>query len=341
MKDPTNLYMITNRSYDSGTFGTTVGDQLYLLMAPVSDPTNFAITSQSDWLSAIAADLKGLSSEGRDRWATLFVHGFGVSFEKATTEVFPTYFTNIESKQPSAYPGVFIGFDWPSDVEFKTALANASQTGQQSFPQLLPLLQTIVAFPDFPQVALNLICHSMGNYVMWEGATAFPSGRNPIFKQILLVAAMLDSTAFNSPTSATPCADICNVTQRVTVYYSSHDDVLPLAQDILGYPQLGITGPTYDSTLLPKVIGLDCSNVVDKANAEKYNSPKIHTSYFYIPEVLEDIALTSRQRPANDIWWRAAISGTSFGFTMEPWQSATDGKSSRRATTESAQAGSD
>ena len=82
-------------------------------------------------------------------------------------------------------------------------------------------------------------------------------------------------------------------------------------------------------------------NVVDKANSEKYNSPQIHTSYFYIPEVLEDLALTSRQRPANDIWWRTAISGTSFGFTMEPWQSATAGKSSRRGVTESKQASSD
>ncbi len=330
MTQPLHYYMLTNRTYDASnqTFGTTVaaGGALTYLMATVAPPQTFAVTTPDAWFEALVKDLE-LCSQGAAANATLFVHGYAVTFEDATT-IFPTYFGNIESAQPPRYPGVFIGFDWPSDriginqpEAFQAAKQKAQQTGQLSFPLLLRVLEKISLFP---KLALSCICHSMGNYAMFEGASAFDrkQGAKPLFEQMLCVAAMLESNGFNSPESVTYCANISAAAKRVTIYYSSHDDVLPTAEGKKydDYQELGIWGPTYDATLLPNVFGLDCSNVVTEANARIWekgvSNPLSHTAYFYIPEVLLDLALTSRGRPAGDMPNRTPIADTSVGFTL-------------------------
>ncbi|HWM90260.1 MAG TPA: alpha/beta hydrolase [Thermoanaerobaculia bacterium] len=324
MSSPANYYMISNRKYDqqSNTFLTEVGADLSFLQAPVSNPTDFAIVSKADWLASLQNDLLG-GGQPPTAYAGLFVHGYGVSFEAATTHVYPTYFGNLTNTPPSGYPGVLIGFDWPSnggltEQDFNTAMERADITAAVSFPELFKVLEAIKAGCPV-KVSLSAICHSMGNYAMYKGAHVFApqNGSAPFFDQVLCVAAMLDANAFNSPSSATYCVDIANAADGVTVYYSSHDDVLPFAKNWLGYPQLGMVGPTYDNTLLPKVIGLDCSQVVDQANLS-YEPPGIkltHTAYFYIPEVREDLWTALVGESAGD---REPISGTNVGFTMIP-----------------------
>src|SRR5438876_5533322 len=95
MSGPQNYYMISNRSYDSttGAFGSIVAmnGTLTFLSAPVSDPSNFSVTPYETWLEAVQNDLETVR-EGRKpaggpftpvppSLATLFVHGYGVSFD--------------------------------------------------------------------------------------------------------------------------------------------------------------------------------------------------------------------------------------------------------------------
>jgi hypothetical protein len=132
----------------------------------------------------------------------------------------------------------------------------------------------------------------------------------------------LESTAFNSPSSATYCQDIADAAGRVTLYYSVHDDVLPDAElpDFDGYPELGIYGPGYDACLLAKVVGVGCSAVVNEANARKYESGQprilIHTSYFFILETLNDIGLTLLGATIDEMTDRLPIAGSTTGFMM-------------------------
>lgn len=337
MASPTNFYLITNRAPDAkskGGYGIDIAPQgaLTFFSGPATSRTTFTAASQDDWLAALQSDLVQ-SSGGGPAYATIFVHGYGVSFSKALT-VFPTYFSNL-ANTPTAgagYPGVFIGFDWPSNdsdawqsTAFQEAKGKARDTATESFPLLLPILQAIQATSGVAGVTLSAICHSMGNYLMYAGAGAFqPAGAPPLFNEIICAAAMLDVDGFNNPDSATPCADIVAATSgSVTIYFSGNDDVLPKAEKATfdGYNELGIFGPTYDSTLLPQTIGLDCSAVVNDANAQQYEVGQFpiltHTAYFFIPEVLEDIAYTLKGGQGGD-GDRTPILGTTTGFTMNP-----------------------
>jgi esterase/lipase superfamily enzyme len=324
MTAPQSYYMISNRTYDSSTgqFGTNVaqGGALTFLSAPVSNPTQWTVAaSQEAWVAQVQADLTACGGP-----ATVFVHGYAVTYVDASTTAFPTYFNNLVG---AGYPGVLIGFDWPSDdlgvwqpTAFQNAKAKGATTGQLSFPLLASVLLQI---KGTSAVSLSMICHSMGNYVMYCGATAFaPQNGKPFLDQVLCIAAMLEYNGFNSPSSATYCADIQQAAAQVTIYFSSHDDVLPTAEKpgYDGYPELGITGPTYDSTLLSGVVGLDCSAVVNLVNAEKYEpngNPLniIHLSYFFIPQVLSDIQQTLADVPAGKISDRTLTSPPA-GYTM-------------------------
>jgi esterase/lipase superfamily enzyme len=321
MTAPQSFYMISNRTYDSSTgqFGTTVaqGGALTFLSAPATNPTTWTVaSSQETWVQQVQADIQRCGGP-----ATVFVHGYGVTYSDATS-VFPTYFSNIVG---AGYPGVLIGFDWPSDdigiwqpTAFQNAKAKGAQTGQLSFPLLATVLQQI---KGTSALALSVICHSMGNYVMYSGASAFSQSGKPLLDQVLCIAAMLEYNGYNSAQSATYCLDITQAASQVTLYFSANDDVLPQAEKsgYDGYPELGITGPTYDSTLLSGVVGLDCSPVVNAANAKQWNPngnplSRIHTSYFFIPEVLSDIQQVLADVPAGSISDRTLTSPPS-GYT--------------------------
>ena len=337
---PQNYYMISNRTYDSstGTFGTTVatGGALTFLQAPAASPTTFTVVSQSVWLGAVQQDLRANGS-GATAACNIFFHGYGVTYDGAVKD-FPEYFNNLQNTPSGAgYSGVQIGFDWPSDDDaggtmghggaqqqaFQNAKANARTTGSESFPLLYPVLQSIVATTGVQGVSLTAICHSMGNYLMYCGAGAFAQS-SPLFNEIICAAAMLNFQSFNSAQSPTYSADIVAATKQVTVYYSSHDDVLPFAEQpgYDGYKELGIYGPTYGTTLLAGVVGVDCSEVVNKANTNIYEqgwSPKLtHTSYFFIPEVLEDISFTLAGGQGGDGDRQPIAGSNGAGFTMVP-----------------------
>jgi hypothetical protein len=308
------------------TYGRTIaaGGALTYFTAPVTNPSDFSEVDYQTWLQALTSDIESSRQSGGGGallpgFATFFFHGFGVSFDAAMTD-FGTYFTNLASDQGGAYPGVLVGFDWPSNVGFQTAKQNAQTTAAESFPLLAAVVDQIRNMA----VYLGAICHSMGNYLMYEGASQLVDNGQTRFDEILCVAAMLESTAFNSPSSMTYCQDIVDAAaNRVTLYYSVHDDVLPDAEapDLDGYPELGIYGPGYDACLLDEVVGVDCSAVVNQANAKKYETgrlrPLTHIAYFFIPETLYDIGQTLLGTTTDEMTDRRPIAGSTVGFMLK------------------------
>lgn len=336
MNRSVNNYMISNRAYDAakGTYGDTVapGGALTFFTAPVSS-SSFVAVDYETWFRALQTDLNNSRQFGIVRGpgggfaghlpappavATFFFHGFGVSFSAAETD-FTTYFTNLASDQGGGYPGVLVGFDWPSNVGFEAAKQNARTSASESFPLLAAVLREI---RQSQATYLGALCHSMGNYLMFAGAPYLIDNGVQPFDELLCVAAMLESTGFNSASSATYCASVVSVGNRVTLYNSVHDDVLPLAEDpgFDGYPELGIYGPGYDDCLLDRVVGVDCSAVVNEANAKKYEAgqPRIltHIAYFFIPETLADIAQTLTGAATSSLTDRRPIAGSAVGFLM-------------------------
>jgi hypothetical protein len=320
MTVPAYYYMISNRDYDITTkkLGTKVADggDLRFFRASTTEGSTFVEMTGPAWLDSVQSDLQ--ASGGTTAYAALFIHGYSITWDEAGN-FFSTYFSNIV--QPGGYTGVLIGFDWPSDavgssqpLAFARGKEIARKTGKESFPRLYSVLESIKGTPNL-QVSLAVMCHSMGNYVMQQGAGNL--GSTQLIDQVLLIGAELEDNGFNSESSKTYCADIVAIAGAVTIYYSSHDDMLPEAAVLDGYHELGVRGPTYDGTLLPRTIGLDCSLVVNMANATTYEVGQdpilTHTSYFFIPETLLDIGATL---VGGSSPYRYLSRGTT-GFTMK------------------------
>lgn len=311
MVTPKFNYMITNRAHILSIFEDKVGTSLTYLRAPYGT-SDFGIVLYDDWMFTLRADIANtaVSSVGQ---ALLFVHGYAVDFTKAQ-QLFADFLDNFNSE--GQYPGVVIQLDWPSNgligltdllpTTFHAAKERAQQTGAM-FNQLASVLADVhktglLDKPDISSVNLAIVCHSMGNYVMQQGATLLPPGADGVVQQILLVAPMLATDSFDpNSSSATPAADIMAASAGpVTAYFTRYDDVLPFASlPISGldeYPELGVTGPLYTPTptqpLYPGFSAVDCTSVVTPAAAKASGAPKVHEAYFYIPQMVQALVAT-------------------------------------------------
>ncbi|MFO0549163.1 MAG: hypothetical protein U0271_12300 [Polyangiaceae bacterium] len=95
--------------------------------------------------------------------------------------------------------------------------------------------------------------------------------------------------------SPTPGGDIVALAKHVTALYSTNDDILPWAQKVDKWLELGLNGPPTGSPLYANFSAVDCSSIVDEADTKKYPPPsgvkiQTHTAYFYIPETLQEMA---------------------------------------------------
>ncbi|MBS1911204.1 MAG: alpha/beta hydrolase [Bacteroidetes bacterium] len=291
-------YIITNRSRDIfGHFDDALaanGDLTYTTAAEGS--TSFSIAAQAAFTQQLESDLTNVAGESGNVQLCIFVHGFHTSWP-GMEQQWPLWGGNLAGT--GGYEGVVVAFDWPSgdyDIDYYGAKERAARTGTESFPQLAAFLQGVVA--DLRNagitVTLQVLCHSMGNFVMWNGAEELATKPALPVSEILLVAAELsnDTFAVDPPDPNTPGQAIASLGANVTVYYSGYDDVLPIACTLDKWAELGLVGPVSGHTLFEAVTGLDCTAVVNPANAGEYNATEVHTAYFVIPEVLQDMAMT-------------------------------------------------
>jgi esterase/lipase superfamily enzyme len=236
----------------------------------------------------------------------------------------PSY-DEIESFLPSNYAP--LPYRFPPSTTSGTIRGNINGS-VQAFGTLIAMLQQL---QQKLGIGINIVCHSEGNYMMMLGMNAHPSVPSPILGQVLLVAANINNGALlpssNSPPYTGQGAPIAALSNQVTVYYSSHDDVLPWSEDFLKifhnpsyHQRLGLEGPSSYANLLPGVYGVDCSAVVSDAVIQQI--PQVppgtsaHSAYFYIPQVLQDWAQTLQGTAPANVINRAPVVGTSNAFTM-------------------------
>jgi esterase/lipase superfamily enzyme len=293
-------YILTNRDYDRflkrfGNYLATDGAISYT----TAETGSTSFTIDSAFTTKLVSDLTLVAGGSGEVSLCIYIHGFDSTWDQFQT-LGPLWMGNVISI--GGYPGVMVAFDWPSGdkpLEFRDAKERAVETGQETFPLLATFLQGIVTQMQDAgiTVTIQLLCHSMGNYLLWSGAPNLACQPLLPISQILNVAAELSNDCFgtNPVDPHTPGAAIVALQGNITVYYSAHDDVLPLAQLIDGWTELGLAGPVYKDQLYASVVGIDSSAVINKTNAPNYPPPphykvQTHTSYFYIPETLQDMA---------------------------------------------------
>jgi esterase/lipase superfamily enzyme len=307
------------------------------LQPSASPPPAFLAMLESDLQIAIANGFPQL---------TVVIHGLANLFSTSVSELAAL---GGGLQQYAQYFGLVISFDWPSyntidsffplnyaplPYSFPPSTTSGTIRGNingsvQAFGTILQMLDQL---RQKFGVAVNVICHSEGNYMMMLGMHAQPASQSTLLNQVLLVAADINNGALqpssNTPPDTGQGAAIATLSQQVTIYYSSGDDVLPWSKDFLVLShnpsyrdRLGLDGPNSFATLLPRTCGVNCSAVINDAAIQLV--PQVppgtsaHSSYFYIPQVLQDWAQTLAGTAPANVSNRATVAGTANAFTMQ------------------------
>jgi esterase/lipase superfamily enzyme len=148
------------------------------------------------------------------------------------------------------------------------------------------------------QARLNLMAHSMGNYVLRNAVQAIISElggkRLPrAFTNIFLMAADEDDDALSDPAKL---ARLPEMAEAVHVYFAASDRALTISDITKGNPdRLGSAGPHTLTNLPQKITLIDCDQVCQTTLAEAN-----HQYYRKRPEVVADVgAVLDGVRPED------------------------------------------
>jgi esterase/lipase superfamily enzyme len=336
-------YMVTNRSHPFATLRREVkpgapGD-LHFFTADgpyeANDvTTNYEEVSSETFFSRLKTDL-ALTESGGALQLGLHVHGLGNLFHtalKANAQF------GCRLAKDGGYPGLIIGFSWPSYDAHNSLLFYATEPppapaltpqrmgstrdnilgSRTSFKSLLEAIQTEVVTALADPVDFSLLTHSEGNYMGMVGLSALDTRVS--LKQCLMMAADISAVSLQTNQQGQAIADTC---EGVTVYYSGADAQLATSGyeyfrfHLADFPiRLGSIGPFYaypaPLALNPNVIGVDSSSVTVAPAVS--NILNIHPSYRFIPEILKDLTETMLGEAQSN---RSPIPGTTQGFVLK------------------------
>lgn len=336
-------YMITNRATPFATdFSQIVpaapGNLSYFTATGAyqsSNPqTNYQEVSEAVFLSRLTADLAKTTTNGQQQLG-LYIHGLGNLLTDAMTE---TAQFGCSLAQSGEWTGLLIGFSWPSYDLLESGLFYATSGpplppldpqrsgsirdnilgSRTSFASLLNLLQSQIVAPSNAPVALSLLTHSEGNYMLMAGLAGMSSP--PSLSRCAMLAADISAVSLQTGEQGQAITESC---RGVTVYYSGADVTLGSSNyEYFQYHQqdyptrLGQAGPYYGFTspqLPANVTGVDCSSVTVYPAVAHITD--VHSSYRSVPVILADIAQTLLGKAPTA---RKPISGTTQGFTLSP-----------------------
>ena len=339
-------FMITNRSAPTSVFGQEPieGAGLLWFSASAANEEDYhAFTEASETPSAqapsaltaaVVAELQAQDAPS----LTVFVHGLDCYWSSAVK------FTGMlgQGLAAAGYGGLVVGFSWPSNgsddlLHYADAYPQAAntdsvrgriQSSQDSFASFTTWLAELQA--QVPGLSLQIVCHSEGNYLLM---TALSGNTAPIFDQALLLAADINDGAFLEPDGADAGqgAGIVAAAEQVTVYFTRNDPTLAFSLGCFGASvglvpgsgnyhnprfggRLGSTGPGYSAGAQQAgVVSVDCSSVLNDAQVLALGLSDsvgfgLHTSYFYVAQVLADLAQTMEGTAASGVSSRSPLS---------------------------------
>jgi pimeloyl-ACP methyl ester carboxylesterase len=255
------------------------------------------------WLSTLLKEIP--DANGR---VMIFIHGYANPWTKVidTTSGLAAMVSHFWSYSDgrgdelltTPLIGPVVLFDWPSTgLSYKNAQQKGLDTANLSFrspnsntgraADLKRIIDDIAV--GRPSTRVNIVCHSMGNYVFAKGAGNLTPGSVSL---AFMNAAAIDAKSFDpNAQSETSAAGIhqCIGSGRAFIMNTSHDDALP---DVSEKPnigdswaELGIWNVAQAKTYYPCTAGFDLSEIVNKVNQDR--AENVHTAYYYIPLVLD------------------------------------------------------
>jgi len=285
------VYFATNRNLINGPHGIDFGQNFSstdlgdLRFGQVEVTAGELVTgsvqvlpdNRTEGSQALFAQLRQKMRE-QSKDSLILIHGFNVSF-RAAVESAANIRTRYEQISGGSYrPNIFV-FSWPSNgrlFEYKDDRHDA-QTSGYAFARGLEKLTRFLRNTENGQPCqqrINLIAHSMGNYVLRHALqeTQKISGDRTLprlFDNIILAAADEDNNAFEHDYKL---ARLPELGKHVTIYYNIEDQALTISDITKGNPdRLGQSGPSNPRQLPYKVAIVDVSNLVSTFSEHSYH----------------------------------------------------------------------
>lgn len=254
------------------TYGTAFVEDANLTADTVGAIRSIQDVSKGHFSDGAAADL---SHPGRN--LLIFIHGFDNSFENAITRA---AFNQQWFKRSGAAGAdtTVVAFSWPSlgkllsfPILFEDYCRDKMQADQSGvhimrfFSNLEPLIRTARAAGR----RAFLLAHSMGHIALQAAVESWflhGNGQTNLFDEAFLAAADEHHNSFAFPAPAR-LSDLKLLAKRISIYYSTHDQVLHIAQILNGMRRLGERGPedAGNAILFPTAQYrlVDCSSFAD------------------------------------------------------------------------------
>ncbi len=263
-------------------------------------------------------------TEGLD--TVVLIHGFNTSFKgglqnAAKLEKLLTEGNPMDTGTPLKL--MVMLFSWPSDgslvisgsdrtqsaIAYKNDRVDAMASGVAFARAFLKLADFISGTPDDDrcQQKINLVAHSMGNYVLRHALQEMlkqVGNQTPrMFSQILMMAADEDDDAFELDYKLKL---LPRITRRTSVYFNRGDLALWASDTMKDNPaRLGSDGPLHPRDLPRNVYPIDCTEVVAKTL-----QPSEHGYYLLSQRILADMRRVLRGEIPDEIAGRKYIPET-------------------------------
>ena len=189
-------------------------------------------SSTVDFWNAIKQQIKTFSTE--ERHATIFIHGYNVSFEEAALRAAQIGF-DLSIKTAMAF------FSWPSKGTLRGYSADEA-TIEWSADAIEEFLVKFVE--DSGASAVHVIAHSMGNRGMLSAINAIAKRAEKrtrtTFSQIILAAADVDTGLLQKR-----YRDYVDLSKRTTLYVSTRDAAVGSSRWLHKFPRAGLVPPIF------------------------------------------------------------------------------------------------
>lgn len=285
------VYFATNRNPDDASNPTNFGDtfstndlgdlrfgQVQVTGGKMDNSTIKVLPDNPNEGSQALFDKLRETMKRQSQDSLIFIHGFNVSFKSAVESAAKISVRYGELSGNSYTPNIFV-FSWPSNgklFEYKNDRHDAEASGY-AFARGLEKLSNFLRGSN-PQEScqqrINLMAHSMGNYVVRHalqqiqqisGNVSLPR----LFDNIILTAADEDDDAFEHDYKL---ARLPELSQRITIYCNIEDKALSVSDITKGNPdRLGHDGPRKPHQVSSKVIIVDVSEVVSGFSEHSYH----------------------------------------------------------------------
>lgn len=223
------------------------------------------------WFDRLGGSLAGA---GKDE-VLVYIHGYKTSFERAVHKA-------GQLAYDLSFAGVPVAYSWPSEGSFGAYMKDA-ETAVLSAPKLASFLGQLLESVGRGKV--HVLAYSLGNRVL-SGAlrslTAERSDGQRLLGQVILAAPDVNADIFRELIAP----EIRGIAERITLYASSKDRMLDLAQKANGYWRAGQAG---DSIVVVEGI--------DTVDASRMETDLLGHGYFSENKrVVDDLFLLIRHR---------------------------------------------